>query len=70
MPAQLSPAHVAAAPRFLSQAQAKEVLGCSTAQLRKLIKSGSLRAFRLGKKTVRISATELERFAAQGGVQQ
>lgn len=47
-------------------AGAAELLGISRAQIYKLIKAGSLRVVRAGRRKTLIALRELERFASEG----
>lgn len=61
MPAPTTPASL---PQLLSVAEVARQLGISTRTIWSFIAHGQLRTLRLGKKTVRVEASELQRFVA------
>ncbi|MCG5431807.1 helix-turn-helix domain-containing protein [Mycobacterium sp. MYCO198283] len=54
------------APQTLSTQQAANALGCSLNTLYKLLETGSLHSFRVGRR-LRIRLSDLEQFMANGG---
>lgn len=58
-------------PRYLSQEDAAELLGVTTRAIRKWIADGVIPAYKIGKRAVRIKASDLDaalvRIPAAGG---